>query len=475
MTRPWLAVALDRVTHASAHQVTTFATLARTRDKLEAELARRITALGTLAERRDQPPAPQVHQRVLAAVRAQQVDALSVRDQRYAAKLFDQITAAQMQWLLAARPGNWKVFAIECFTRWDQLEQSPERAAYARLLSLAPPTAPFLHRFARPQDLVAADGPARLARSLQASDLVGLRDELARLGFEPRWMYTAATMAHWFAARTQQRDSFAHAWQALRRDVTVEAMMLPRLADTGASWFSVGLRPTRVRQSVTAQATFVAALVRAAYDAGVEDAQWAMFTEKLLRSAFGDPRIPPSSQGWQQVQQIDRASYDRLLQQLISEDIAVFFEHAMKDPRRQRFWLSYLPSLRRTTCIVDLKGKKELVAQLAGADARYMAALSRARTYRGTGVAAFCLYFDAIVVVEFAETGNAAQVYERGYFERQFERAVQANATRDHTELKTPPARASTPGVGPRIIHNAGWEAETEAILASYRIARAKR
>jgi hypothetical protein len=471
MTGDWIATLSEKVAQANVRNGSLFAKLGDNRREIAQRLDRTVAQLGRVADARDRPADTLSHQRVIRAMRERAFETLSIRERRYAATLFADIGADEMQPFLETYPRNWRSFVVACFRRWDEFDQVERRPAYTRLLCLAPPTVPFLHQVARPQDLVTSTGPGVLGRSIQANDLIELADVLRHRGFDLTWSFTANAVAAWMAERTQLPGAFDRAWVALSRDRTIEAMLLPPLARSSSSWFSSEPRPARVRQSTAAHATFVAALIRAAYSGGAQNASWSAFSETLLRSTFGDPRIPPDSEGWKKLRHRDEPAYQRFLEQLISEDITVFFEHAMTDPRRKAFWLSYVRSLRRTVCILDLGTHERLTQKLAGAETTYAAAISRARKFTSRKcVQAFCLYFDRIVVVEFAETGNAARIYTRAHFEEKFEQAIYKDRCRDHGVLKTPIAQL--PGVGERILHTANWESDTEDKLRELGISR---
>jgi hypothetical protein len=471
VTGDWIATLSEKVVQANARNDSLFAKLRDNRHEIAQRLDRTVAQLGYVAEARDRPADALSHQRVVRALRERAFETLSIRERRYAATLFAEIGAGEMQQFLETYPRNWRSFVTECFRRWDELERVAGRAAYTRLLCLAPATVPFLHQVARPQDLVTSTGPSGLGRSMQANDLIELADMLRHRGFELTWTFTAHAMAGWMAEHSQLSRAFDRAWAAVSRDRTVEAMLLPPLARTNTSWFSREPRPARVQQSTAAHATFVAAMIRAAYNGGAQNASWSAFSEKLLRSTFGDPRIPPDSEGWKELRHRDEPAYQRFLEQLISEDISVFFEHAMVDPRRKAFWLSYVKSLRRTVCILDLGTHERLTQKLAGAETKYAAAISRTRKFTSRKcVQSFCLYFDRVVVVEFAETGNAARIYTRAHFEEKFEQAIYKNKCRDHGALKTPVAQLT--GVGERILHTAHWESDTEDKLRELGILR---
>ena len=269
----------------------------------------------------------------------------------------------------------------------------------------------------------------------------------------------------WARLKVDRGHSFGAAWDAVMRDLVSETMLMPPLRGQNRSWFVQVPRPARVRGGVVAHAVFLSAMLRAAYATGVDPGQWNVFAENLLQSEFGDPRIPPESEGWTTLKRFDEPSYAKFLELLISEDLTVFFEHAMSDKRRKAFWLRYLKSVRRTACILDRSTHARLTARLAGADKKMSAAMSRARQFTTNGgsasAQAFCLYFDNVVIVEFSEKGNAAHIYDRAVFEKHFQRELDQNQCANHTHLKKPRLARD------RIIHHdTRWEADTRDELA---------
>lgn len=452
----------ERVAQANTRTASAFATLGDSQRRVAAQLDRVIVQLGRVADAKERATDSGMRARVLDAVRDRRFDTLSIREQRYAAKQFTDIAPAAMQQFLAAAPRNWPAFASECLRRWDDFGTVNDRSAYTRLLCLAPNTMGFLHRPLRPQELVASDGPARLAGALRVNGLIEARDTLQQWGFDSTWGFTSNSVASWLHHNHDKANAFSLAWQALVQDRVLEAMLLPPMSGKPISWFTAENRPARVQRSIEAQATAIAGLIRAAYATGAYDAHWGALTEGLLHSTFGDPRIPPDSEGWLRLKRRDEPAYQRFLEQLITEDLSVFFDHAMEDPRRKAFWLRYLKSVRRTVCILDRATHARLKTQLAGANEKLGAAISRARQFRGSrsGAQAFCLYFDSFVVVEFSTQGNAAYVYDRATFEKNFERVVYADACPNHNALKSQRLAHD------RILHMGdSWERATRDVL----------
>jgi EH signature protein len=460
----WIDALRGQVAGASARSDSMFAKLHDERRQLGAQMDKLLDRLGNAAVAREAKVDSHLHERVLDAIRTGRSQTLSPREQRYGAKLFEHVSPDQMKALLHAQPSCWQRFATECFRRWEVLDETPDRTGYARLLCLAPSSVSFLHQAGRPQDLVTRDAPATVAKLVPGNDLVQARLALYQRGFDPSWSFTATVLAMSLRLRASQRGLFGTTWESLKRDLVSETMLLPRMPDRKQSWFAEQPRPARIRGSTVASAIVVATLIRAAYASEVDPVHRSEFTEKLLSSEFKDPRVPPESTGWAKTRTYDAPAYLRFLESLISDDLEIFFAHAMTDVRRENFWLRYLSSIRRTVCILDRSAYARLRATLAGADKKMAAALSRAKQFTTRGGAssaqAFCLYFDSVVIVEFSETGNAMYIYDRRVFEEQFQADIYSNRCSGHAGLKVQRIAKE------RLVHtHANWEAETRAAL----------
>ncbi len=460
----WLDGLRAKVDEASARHGAMFSWLRDDREQRGRAMDRELERLGTQMVAREAVAVPELHAQVMAAFNSGQIEDLTPRQQRYAAKQFLHVTPAQMQALLQSHPGCWRVFVVECFKRWDLLADAPERAGFARVLCLAPRSVELLHQTGHVQDLVDRDAPTAIARQVQGADLAEARSELRRRGFDASWSFTAIALARWMSLRVARDKVFATAWEAVRHDRELEAMLVPGLVGGHGSWFSAEPRPARVRGSVTASAIFVSTLIRDFYTKGADGVLWSDFTERLLESEFRDPRMPPESHGWTKLRAFDEQAYQAFLGSLISDDLEIFFRHAMTDKRRQTFWLRYLRSIQRTVCILDRSAYQRISTQLSGSEKKMAAALSRARRFstRGhaTSAQAFCLYFASVVIVEFSERGNAAYVYDRRAFEASFEASVYKNLLAGPNDLK------SQNRMKQRILHTAGWESDLPDELA---------
>jgi hypothetical protein len=182
----------------------------------------------------------------------------------------------------------------------------------------------------------------------------------------------------------------------------------------------------------------------------------------LLDSEFGDPRLLPMSEGWRTVERFDEKAFGAFLVTLNKQDLAFFFEHAMKEPRRRDFWLRYVHRMRHTTCILASSTFADLRTRLEGGNEAATAVLRRARKFASGSnqTSAFCMYFERIVVVEFSEVGHAAYVFERDLFERSVAPAIAANRIRTPSDIKSHPNRA-------RINHAQRWEGRAHEVLQS--------
>jgi hypothetical protein len=191
-------------------------------------------------------------------------------------------------------------------------------------------------------------------------------------------------------------------------------------------------------------------------------------TELLLKSSFGDPRVPPVPNAWQEVRLRDGALFDEFIANLVKEDLSLFFRYTMRESDRERFWLRYLSVIRGTQCVLAPPDYSHLARELRVTEAgRSM--LSRAvRGYGGT-VSAFCLFFDRVVVVEFSDAGNAAYVYNRTTFEQHILPALKSTRINPPIDLKR---RELAPE---RILHNANWTEHARKTLATFGVYATRR
>lgn len=454
----WLADLRTHVERATAELTSTVAGLERDRQRVATTLTKAIEDIGHKEHARAVAVDTERDARIADAFARNRYETLSVRDSRAAVKRVGMAKPWQLRRLLETFPAGWPTFVSECLRRFDDWSEGPEAKDYIALLAQAPSDAMPLRTYGKLEDVLLPGGPSLVSRKLTAQTLSAALIELRQLGFDPRWSYTAGALAAW--ARFVYRGGADNLWTGVRQDVALEAMLLPRRAapnETNASWFSKSPRPPGVRGGIAANAWFLSALLRGGGD-------HTLLIDFLLASELGDLRRPPESRGWAKLREIDPESYRGLLEGLISDDLNVFFDHAMHDRDRKRFWLRYLSSVRRTICILDQATYARLTRELGGAEKRIAGAISRARRFTTRGgrdePQAFCLYFDTVVVVEFSITGNAAHIYDRGKFEKSFENDIYRDRLAEPSDLKDP-GRARE-----RIVHNTNWQINTEEKLA---------
>lgn len=436
---------------------------------LEASAARRVEAtrsaldvraasLADLQEHRAAQAFEEVRAAVLEKVAHERFADLTPREARTAAKMMASLTPGAMWKLLWNRSELWPTFAETMFRQWDVTQALPTRREYAALLDGAPAEVSFLRGDIPPQSLASPAGPRLLAQASLGRSIAESERKLLDRGFSPRWGFTAHCLVE-VAGQFLAHMGHDAVWGELAAQPHLATALLPPPSRGDARWFFAG-RPSTARGSGIARASFVALALQnlKREKRGVDDGLAAA----LLDSELGDPRIPPESAGWQVVRERSPEAYADFLEQLVREDLTLFFEHAMNEPARRKFWLAYIKSIRRTVCVLGPETARDLRRRLAGSSAEVRASLERVRQFSTQrGVSAFCLYFDTHVVVEFSDTGNAAYVYARSDFDKRIEPTLMANRLRAHDDLKTS-SRVD------RILHTSGWQAGARALLQKY-------
>ncbi len=408
------------------------------------------------------------HDRVLGLVREGRSSDLTGREARYAARLLGLVTPMQFATLIAERPRCAAELARQCFRAWSQFETLRDRGLHATLLASHSGAIPALNANLVPLEaLLSPEGPARVAEQLQDASIdsfLPLLEERARL--DPRWEFSSFALAAWFEVRRVRGEHITEACKVAMQDGTLSAVLIPARKDDKS-----GSRPAPVRHRTCARVHtgFVATAIDAAFqtprllDDGVLDA----LVENLLQSSFGDPLVFPESSSWKSVRE-SSAYYEAFLSSLIRDDLEFFFEQAMNEPARARFWLKYLPQIRRTTCILAWSHYDRVRRQLQAGDQRRRGALQRLQRFRtgGEDTHAFCITFDDIVVVEFSQTSHAAYVYERKAFEQELEQRIRHPGLNDVGKLKNQRLMLT------RIVHRKGWEDEAAETLRIQGVAR---
>ena len=180
---------------------------------------------------------------------------------------------------------------------------------------------------------------------------------------------------------------------------------------------------------------FVALLLDRWRAARIDESVFSHVSNELLISSFGDPRNTRLSSGWLRVQTLTPESFNQFRNVISRADLDFFFLHAMREESRRDFWLRYQKSLIRTGCVLG-RGKRDELRSRASGNPEIVGAAERAHAYRGNHpVAAFYLVFANFVIIEFADTGNAAYLYEAKQFEI-IEEDIVSGSIRDPSDLK---------------------------------------
>ena len=383
------------------------------------------------------------HDRVVQAVRAARLEELSAREARYASTLFDVFTTKEMLPLLRARPRGWRHLTTRCMREWERFAPLEDRSEYTHMWKEAPSDALRVQMGLDAATLLGENG---IALAAQAFHRIGegrpLVAALADAGFSWRWELTSRVVEKWFLNRRID-------WNEI----------LPSVLDTEElRWALLPPRSnenhSRVRSSLSVRANIVANLIEDGAGHVLRSSLFDKVTARLLMSDFGDPRIPPLSDGWLGVRERRPQAFATFVQSLVLSDLRFFFELVNGDADRLSFWEEYLPRLQGAFCVLDPATYDIVQAKLRMSDdERSASALARVKQARrgSVRVQAFCLFFQDIVVVEFSETGHAAYIYSRARFERDVLPAVEAGLT-ETTHLK----KAHWPE-DQRILHHAGW------------------
>jgi hypothetical protein len=425
---------------------------------LAKELARADVA-GEVAATRD---VAALNERVLELVRTRDFRGMTFREARVATRMLPVLEPKALAGLLAERPEVWPSFAESFLRHWDTVNGLPTRPAIASLVARAPKQVPFLHQI-DPSFYADPIGPYRIATEFRLGTTL---PEIAttigtNLLLKLRWDFSAHVLAN-ATIQAFRPKSLGMLWKELGAAPEHAALIFP---PARASSGNVNAAPTG---SLVARGIFVAELLRLLVR-GAPASDTDAVTAALVGSTFGDPRVPPLSYGWQVARSQEPNAFARFLEQLVREDLALFFEYAMNEHARRDFWLRYLPLIRRTVCVMTKGDYRHIKQSLGASDKKLAAALERVRRFRSArGVNAFCLFFDEHVVVEFSDTGNAAYVYERSRFSTALEARLMAGELDVHDDLKRRDLRPE------RIRHHRGWEGEAARLLAGMGIGRVR-
>ncbi len=314
-----------------------------------------------------------------------------------------------------------------CLAHWHNYVREPWGETYQRIVPRrAEPNMRLLESTLPLTRLLAREAPAgdeQVATILPRDRVTEAYAQLKeRLRVRDTWSFSSSVLRSWLAARARESgflDAFVHDILDHER---LRALLLPapRSAAPG---------PT-VRSSLIAQ---VGVLVTA-LEAGLAQpprlqhrATLGRLLHHVLESTFEDPRSALRSEGWSQVERQSPQSFRELLSSLCAQDLEFFFDHAMREPDRRKFWLGYLSEIERTGCVLDRAARRSMSAKLHAAP-ELQSALDRAYSFANASTAhAFFLVFRSFVVVEFSVDGHAAYVYPRDFFAQKMEPKIRTN------------------------------------------------
>jgi EH_Signature domain len=447
---------------ARVDQVTT--TLENNAITIKTRLAETVVELDRLAERVDEGEAARATRReaVVDVERALKLIAegrardLTRREARTVAALPHRMTALGLGALLRAHPDGVRHTIRACFANWEKFRDGPMSADQVLVIDEAasrPNTMPALDpitlRYRLATDGV--QGPTRVARMLTATSIeAALHEVTATFMLRPSWTYTGFVLAEWLQLQIQATASIDAALLDIRARSDLSAQLLP--AAYGDRTTQVAARSRRTTLGLQAYVTAI--LLRAANrePPALSSAGLAALSDHLIGSTFRDPRVPPTTAGWEEVRRLEPRGYDKFLARLIEQDLEVFFRYAMNEPDRRKFWLWCRTRIRRTMCILDAGDRDDLRRKLSASD-ELRGAIERAYTFaKSSPVSAFCLFFDQVVVVEFSDNGNAAYVYGRSHFEGSFQARAEKGLLAKGDSLKVKERALTT------IRHQGDWQ-----------------
>ncbi len=295
------------------------------------------------------------------------------------------------------------------------------------------------------------EGPRMLAEHWRAHALVDVVEMLTSVGLRPGTAYAGHVIAEYLRQRVKTRQDVSEGLKFLVDE------------PLGRSWLPhnntddvVTSAPLEARVAVVA-----AALECWASRLLAPDVRGRLEERLIIRDhVFGDPRSRTLSRAWDAVRVLGQAAFDAFLAALIQQDLEFFFERAMHAQDRRKFWLSYLGSIRRTTCWLDLATYDSLRSRVATLPVEQQAAFRRARRLPRGNVSAFELSFDRHVAVEFSRTGNATGLYEAG----ESTQMMRCGTVEHARDLRRQRSR--------RLMHVCGWRYRFEQALLELGIAK---
>ncbi len=411
--------------------------------------------------------------KVQKLVAAGKLAALSRREARYVVLSFSEFSPSVLRGLLRVRAELWRTFARQLLLRWEGSLERADWDEYAGLLRLLPggqsPVDAPIHVERLASRAGATDAVAQLEMSTLAAVHKTLVDEWR---LQPSWTVTGHILVEWCRRAGNSRDGLVSSVRELMdtNGEPLRALLLPGSSaqemPRSVRTDGVGKPPATAKGSTAIHVKTTAVMLEARFSSRValDEGTFSVLEPMLLRSTFGDPRTLNVSKAWSDVRAEVPEAYDAFLQGLVREDLALFFQHLMKEQDREQFWLRYLKSIRRTLCVLSPDEYGRLDRRLAGASETHRAALQRATRTQAADVdkaSAFCLFFGGFVMVEFSVRGNAGYLYEGSGFEEEVLAMLRAGRLRSPAALK----KLENSGIRRRLVHRQGWQGLMEGAL----------
>ena len=402
------------------------------------------------------------------------LDGLSRREARYIVLSFSDFSTALLRDLLGLRAELWRTFARQLLLRWEVSMERVDWDDYAGVLAGLPPGQSPVDAPIHVKHLASRTGAKDAVAQLAMSTLTAVYKTLVEgWRLQPSWTVTGHILVEWCRRAGRGRDGGLVS--SVRELMDTNGALLRALLLPGPSAQEVqrnarvdgAKKPVATAKGSTLMHVKTAAvMLRARFSPGegLDEATFSALEPMFLRSTFGDPRTLTVSKAWSDVRAEVPEAYDAFLQGLVRDDLALFFQHLMREQDRERFWLRYLKSIRRTLCVLSPDGYAHLDRRLAGASETHRAALQRAARTRAAdvdGASAFCLFFGEFVMVEFSVRGNAGYLYEGRGFEEEVLAMLRAGGLRSPAALK----KLEKSGSRGRLVHRQGWQEVMDGAL----------
>lgn len=365
-------------------------------------------------------------------------------------------------------PRLWKLFLRRLLMEWfTSIESSSLWSQFAEVAQNAPGDLKIVGGPVAVTDLVRTVGAEKAAFATKARSLEECYRTLTdSWGYSKSWGLTAAAALAWIQKMVQSKNDLNSAIRFLINEpegLSLRYLLLPEQDPTGSNNLTAS---TRALGNDIAKQVAVAELLKQRFVRNnLAEHEFLLLEPYLLRGKFGDPRLINVSNGWHNIKIREPKAYNSFLESLIREDLAFFFQHSMKEADRERFWLSYVSSIRRTICILDPTKHQEISRRVVTGTPEIKAAFDRTISFRNSSSNhpnAFCLLFDNLAIVEFSITGNACYIYERELFDRKIVPDLIVGKVRSVTDLKRHNEKID------KINHNSKWTDEMGRILRSY-------